>query len=79
LARIQSACITGNAGTGLCDVIPCSLVGVYRLIGGILRLHFHGRRVKLSLCLIKQYIMKTYGGVYICIDPRIVDLGTNWG
>jgi hypothetical protein len=32
-------------------------------------------KVKLSLCLIKHYVMKWGSG---CIDPRILDLGTSW-
>jgi hypothetical protein len=35
-----------------------------------------GKKVKSYLCLTKHYAMKTGSG---CIDPRFLDLGTNWG
>jgi hypothetical protein len=34
-------------------------------------------KVKLSLCLTKCYVMKTYRGSG-CIDPCFLDLGTSW-
>jgi hypothetical protein len=43
----------------------------------LLAYSFFQKKVKLSLCLIKHYAMKTYKGTG-CIDQRFLGLGPNW-